>query len=89
MKIKRTKTFTKTFEKCPKNIQNKVVERLELFLGNPTSPLLSIHQLKGAFAGIKTLNVTGDYRIWFMYEQDTGEVILLLLNVGTHSQLYG
>jgi len=88
MKIIKTKHFEKAFNKCPKRIQVKVLNRLNLLLNQPSSPLLNIHELKGVLRGVKSLNVTGDYRILYSESKSQNEIILLLLNIGTHSQLY-
>lgn len=85
MIIKRTKRFSKAFEKYDKKIQLKIIERIELLLDNPSDPKLNIHPLKGELKGIYSFNVTGDFRIWYRKE---GNEIILLLSVGTHSQLY-
>lgn len=84
MIIKRSKRFLKAFEKCDKRIQQKIVERIELFLKNSNDPILHIHPLQGELAGIWSLNVTGDIRIWFLKEGTE----ITFLYVGSHSQLY-
>ena len=83
-KIERTKSFLKDFKKCPKKIKEKIIERIDLFLTDSKNPLLNIHELSGSLKGIYSLNVTGDYRIWFMKEKE----VFILLRVGTHSDLY-
>lgn len=87
MKIKRTKTFLKTFNKFPRKIQEKIISRLDLFLSNPNEQILNIHELTGELKGIKSFNVSGDLRVWYM-ENKEKEIVLILLKVGTHSQLY-
>jgi addiction module RelE/StbE family toxin len=87
MIIKRTKTFLKSFKKCPRKIQEKVILRIDLFADDPTHPILNVHKLHGELDGIYSLNVTGDYRIWFIKE-DNEICIITLLNIGRHSQLY-
>lgn len=77
----------KAFKKAPKNIQTKTIQRIKLFLDSPQNPKLNVHELRGKLRGIKSLNITGDWRIWFMEEaKDEGTIILLYL--GTHSKLY-
>lgn len=88
MKIVRTKTFEKAYRKLSENIQLKVIERLALLLEDSSHPFLHVHALQGRYKGIYSFNITGDYRVHFCYDKDGNLQILLLLNVGTHSQLY-
>ena len=79
-----TKQFVKDRKKLSKPIQNKIIERLELFLKNPTHPLLNNHWLNRPWQGHKSINVTGDIRLIY---KDEG-FACRLVRVGTHPQLY-
>ncbi len=87
MKIILHKKFEKRFSRLPKKLKLKTKERIILLLEDKSSPLLNLHELKGAYQGFMSINVTGDYRIIFEELEDGS--ILLLLHIGTHSQLYG
>ena len=57
-----TKQFTKDRRKLSKSLQNKVTERLQLFLENPSDHLLNNHDLNPPWKGYKSINITGDIR---------------------------
>ena len=88
MKILRTKTFEKAYKKLTRNLQLKVIERLELLIEDKGHPLLYVHELHGQYKGIYSFHVTGDYRVHFSYKKDGSIELLFLLTVGTHAQLY-
>lgn len=58
-------------------------------MSSPMDHSLNNHALSGEFTGCRSLDVTGDYRI--IFEDIWGGIyeIVELLDVGTHSQLYG
>ena len=90
MKIDRfevTKTFEKSYRKLRKGEQERVKSTLAAASVDVYSPALRFHELKGAKAGVLSVNAGGDLRILFRLTGDT-EVVALLLVVGTHSQLY-
>lgn len=87
MIILRTKRFLKAFKKCPKAVQLKAIERIDLFLSDSKNPILNVYGLQGELKGIFSFNVNGDYRIWFQ-KQKNDTIIILLIHIGNHSRLY-
>ncbi len=86
MKIILDDRFVKRFDKLPKKIKEQFQERRDLFLKNPFHPLLDNHALHGAYAGYRSINITGNFRaIYEPIRQD----IVLFIKIGTHSELYG
>ncbi len=83
--IARTKQFIKQYNKLPSKIQQKTVERIEILCVDEFNLILNNHPLKGEFLGQRSINVTGDIRIIYRKE---GSTIILLLQIGSHSQLY-
>lgn len=81
-----TKNYDKSFKKKDKFVQNKAIERIKLFRRDPFNALLNNHALTGEHKNERSFNVTGDYRIIF-YHADGNTVILL--DIGTHTELYG
>ena len=77
--------FIKPYLKLTTAVQQKATDRINLFLSDPTNSLLNIHKLNGKYLGYKSFNVTGNVRIVF---RETGENKVLLIGIGTHSQLY-
>jgi addiction module RelE/StbE family toxin len=85
MKIFFSERFKKRFEKLPKKIQSKFVERFDMFIKNPTAKTLKIHPLKGNFVGYRAFSVSGDYRVIYrIIDRDS----IKLVDIGTHSQVY-
>lgn len=78
--------FKRQFKKLPLKIQSQFARRLELFLVDPTHPLLRVHPLLGKYGGYWSMNVSGDWRAIY-YQQ--GEEVVIFALIGTHSELYG
>ena len=84
MKIRFSRNFKKQRKKAPSKIKQALDKRIELFLRDPFSPQLRNHTLIGKYSGLRSINVTGDWRAIF---KENNEVIIFLF-LGTHSQLY-
>lgn len=84
MDIHNLKSFRKAFKKQPVKIQVRFFVALEKLINDPTDPQLHNHNLKGELTGLKSFNVTGDVRVH--YRKDNNN--LILVNIGTHSELY-
>lgn len=76
--------FTKRFVRLLPKIQEAFYARLDLFRDNRFLPLLSNHALHGKYEGLRSINITGDYRALF---EDHGEFVIFKF-IGTHSELY-
>ena len=88
MTVHKHPTFTKHYRKriFPSlKLKKQLEERIELFLINPKSPLLSDHPLKGDKTGKRAFSVTGDIRVIYAGSVDSE---ILLLDIGTHNQVY-
>ena len=86
MRIRYHKRFLKSFQKLPGKIQEKCLERLELFEREPFHPSLHNHSVEPAYPNWRSINITGDYRA--LYEvQKEGSVVFM--KIGTHADLYG
>ena len=79
------KRFLKQFRKLPRNVQVAFQSRRDLFLQNPTDPLLHVHELHGSFAGCRSFNVNADIRVVFK-ELDAKTIVFT--TIGSHSELY-
>ena len=82
-----TKYFNKQFRKLSPKLQRLFVVRLQLFLDNPFNEQLRTHKLSGKYEGRGSFNVTGDIRVIFDDEVDAH--VLVLVAIGSHSELYG
>jgi len=85
MKICFHKNFEKQYKKLTKKEQNKVWEKLGLFLEDAFNPILKNHSLKGKYLDYRSINITGDLRAIYKY-LDPDECIFVIL--GNHNNLY-
>lgn len=86
MKFVKHRLFEKSFKKLPSEIKMKFQEQLEIFSVCSTDKRLDNHALHGKYLGYRSIKLTGDWRIIF---KEIDKDIILLVNIGTHSQLYG
>ena len=86
MKIIRNKTFEKQYEKLPKNKQRAADAAIALFAKNPHEKSLRNHALSGTKKGLHSINAGFDLRILFVEKENY--VLVIMMEVGTHSQLY-
>lgn len=86
MVVLRHRRFEKKVVTSPEHIRRAFAERLELFQNDPHHPLLNHHELSGRLLGIWSINITGDWRVWYKPLSDN---TILLVNIGTHHELYG
>lgn len=87
MKIKYHKKFEKRFKKLPSSLKDKVVSAIKKFTNNPSYKTLENHPLTGKLRGKRAFKVTGNYRV--VFEEHDDYVLVVMLDVGTHPQVYG
>lgn len=85
-KIKYTKKFIKQFSKLSPKIRQQFIERQRLWLNQPYAAQLHLHMLTGDYAGLYSINITGDIRAIYQKKNDS---YVIFGFIGTHSQLYG
>ena len=78
------KNFKKQYKKL-RAIQNKIDERLVLFMKDPFNVILNNHLLGGKYGSYRSINITGDYR--GLYEPIDNDVAYFMI-IDTHSNLY-
>lgn len=66
-------------------MQEKAAAAIELFGVDPFHHTLRNHALVGKKQGLRSIDITGDYRI--IYSPISSNTALLI-DIGTHSQLY-
>lgn len=86
MRFDFSKRFRKQYRKLPERLRSRADERLLLFARSPAHPLLHNHELHGAYAGCRSINISGDYRaVYILADPDTA----LFVAIGTHHDLFG
>lgn len=88
--ISYSRSFIKQLEQAPTKIKIAFLRRRDIFEQNPNHPQLRNHALSGKRKGLRSINVTGDWRALYAVEAGTKnlEIIALFQAIGTHSQLY-
>jgi addiction module RelE/StbE family toxin len=86
MRIETHKQYDKAWAKLNSGQQKRALIAIKQCLSEPNSPRLRIHQLKGEYYPQYSISAGGDLRIHYL-QLDDGTIILML--IGTHSQLYG
>lgn len=72
------------FSKCPQEIKDKFAGRIKVFINDKYDLVLNNHPLFGKLNGLRSINISGDYRV--IFEERSEDIILMA--IGTHSQLY-
>lgn len=81
-----SKKFKKSFNKLSQTAKRQFIDRRMLFEAQPYNPLLHNHSLTGKYSDCRSFNVNGDVRAIFEFiDSET----VHLIDIGTHSQLYG
>lgn len=90
MKILFDPDFYRQYKKINVRIQHKVDELIDLFRKNPQDPQLSNHLLHEPYQGLRSIDITVDYRALYQ-EVKVGEkdIVAYFVVLGTHDQLYG
>ncbi len=86
MKVIKYRLFEKSFQKAPREIKLRFNERIRIFYQNATDTVLENHALHGKYTGYRSIKITGDWRVIY---KETNNNTVVLVNIGTHSQLYG
>lgn len=86
MRIVKSRLFEKQYRKLPAKLKKQFADRLAMFLENKNHPLLRVHSLSGNFNGLYSINVSSDIRVIFDSSYDG---VLILVAIGSHSELYG
>lgn len=86
----RFKRSLKKFVKRDQYLGKQVEAALQQMEADLFAPNLATHRLKGEFEGLRACSCGYDCRIIFSLEQDTttGEEIVVLLNIGSHAEVY-
>jgi addiction module RelE/StbE family toxin len=85
MRIILHRTFEKKFAKLDTKIKEKFKERRTLFIEDSQHPLLNNHPLTGDRAGQWSINITGDWRVVYVFKSKN---TVVFIDIDTHSNLY-
>lgn len=85
MEIFLSKNFIKGYKKLRSGEKKKFKERRDIFLNDPSNPLLNNHALHGKYMGYRSIAVAGDLRIIYKFLDKNA---VLFAEIGSHNKLY-
>lgn len=83
------RSFKRLIKKNPQ-LQNKILATLETLSHDPFTPSLKSHKLTGQLEGLWACWVAYDCRIVFAFQSapETGEDLIVLVDIGSHDDVY-
>ena len=69
------------------DLRPRLIETLEKLRTDPFEPSLRLHSLGGKLQGIQAVSLTYSYRVTLTLQITEQEI--LLLDIGTHDEVYG
>jgi len=90
-KLVLSKSFEKAFFKFTKKnplLKNNIEKAIQLLENDAYSSQLKTHKLSGNLYGLFACSCGYDCRIIFSIEKDSGYEIILLIDIGTHEEVY-
>lgn len=83
------RAFKKTIKKDPL-LRDRILAVMDLLQKDPFQPQLKTHKLKGILEGCWACSVEYNLRIVFDFVKNhvTDETEILLINIGTHEEVY-
>lgn len=85
MHIQFHNNFKKDLKLQNNKIQEKLKERLVIFMEDPYEITLNNHPLHGKYKGYRSINISGDIRAIYKLMEDK---LCVFVAIGTHSKLY-
>lgn len=89
MIIRYSPLFFKTLKKLDVRIRKSFKEKILLFAKNPNDPQLNNHLLKREYQGLRSIDITADWRAVYQEKHEGGKETAYFVLIGTHKQLYG
>jgi addiction module RelE/StbE family toxin len=81
MRIYAASKFTRSVEKLPSSVKDKLRERDQIFRRNPFDPRLKTHKLRGHLKDHWSYSVDRRYRVLFKFLESDA---VIYYDVGTH-----
>lgn len=88
MIIRYSPVFLKTLKKLNVRINKSFKEKVLIFSKNPHDLELSNHSLREPYLGLKSIDITSDWRAVYKEKKEGGEEVALFVLIGTHKQLF-
>ena len=89
MKKQLSPLFLEKLKKADVRIRKRFDEKIAIFEKNPFAPQLNNHPLKEPYEGLRSIDITNDYRAIYEEVPSGTETIAYFSLLGTHDELYG
>ena len=89
MKKQLSPLFFEKLKKVDVRIRKSFEEKIAVFEKNPLDPSLNNHPLKAPYEGLRSIDITNDYRAIYEEVPAGTETIAYFSLLGTHKELYG
>jgi len=86
MEVYFNKAYSKRFGKLNKRDREAVKEAILKFMDDPFADDLRNHPLKGKYLGYRSIDAGFDLRV--IFREEDGYIVVVFVDVGSHSQLY-
>ncbi len=89
MNVKLDPDLLRKLKKHDVRIRKSFKEKILIFQKNPNEPQFNNHKLRDPYEGLRSIDITNDYRA--IYEEMTigEETVAYFSLLGTHEDLYG
>ena len=88
MKVQFSTLFYRLYKKTNVRIKKEVDRKIKIFRQDPLHPSLHNHELRDEYQGLRSIDVTTDYRAIYEEIKVDDETIAYFSLLGTHKQLY-
>ncbi|MEK7570721.1 MAG: type II toxin-antitoxin system mRNA interferase toxin, RelE/StbE family [Patescibacteria group bacterium] len=89
MNYQLSQQFRRKYKKYDVRVKKAIGEALNKFSKNPFDPSLDNHALKKELKGLRSIDVTTDYRAIYEPIDENGDFFAYFDDIGTHKELFG
>jgi len=90
MKAHYAPLFINKLKKANVGIRKAFKQKIAVFQKNPNAQELNNHPLQGEYHGLRSINITSDWRaLYEIVNGDGKEPSACFVAIGTHEELYG
>lgn len=88
MIIRYSPVFFKTLKRLDVKVRKSFKEQILLFSQNPNDPQLNNHPLKREYQGLRSIDITADWRAIYEEKHEGEEETAYFVLIGTYKELY-
>lgn len=88
MNVKLEPDFLKKLKNVDVRIRKSFKQKIDIFAKNPNDPQLNNHLLRKSYEGLRSIDITADYRAVYQETEAGEEKLAYFIILGTHQELY-